>query len=229
MFSCLQILEASLWFVYITIRHVKLIILTLSVSVEFGLLCFFFFQAEDGIRDYKVTGVQTCALPISGSGPRYPAAPPPRGSPARSPAVRRPLPDRCTAAAPRARDRRRTRAPPARTPAARAAARSVRSSAPAKSPSSPLTAPALALSNKKGPQGPPKSKKPRRGLSDHTSLGGATRPNLAHRATPATRPRAACSPWGRAFYRKSGRPGNRAPRAPSGRHRHPGYLHPGPV
>src|SRR5256885_5424695 len=26
-------------------------------------LCFFF-QAEDGIRDYKVTGVQTCALPI---------------------------------------------------------------------------------------------------------------------------------------------------------------------
>src|SRR5256885_10842624 len=28
-------------------------------------LSFFFFQAEDGIRDYKVTGVQTCALPIS--------------------------------------------------------------------------------------------------------------------------------------------------------------------
>src|SRR6266566_1255366 len=27
------------------------------------LICFFF-QAEDGIRDYKVTGVQTCALPI---------------------------------------------------------------------------------------------------------------------------------------------------------------------
>src|SRR5205807_5416447 len=26
----------------------------------------FFFQAEDGIRDYKVTGVQTCALPIYG-------------------------------------------------------------------------------------------------------------------------------------------------------------------
>src|SRR5205807_7969717 len=26
---------------------------------------FFFFQAEDGIRDYKVTGVQRCALPIS--------------------------------------------------------------------------------------------------------------------------------------------------------------------
>src|SRR5207249_9643334 len=27
-------------------------------------LCFFFFQAEDGIRDRNVTGVQTCALPI---------------------------------------------------------------------------------------------------------------------------------------------------------------------
>src|SRR5256885_8493636 len=31
-------------------------------SIECGV--FFFFQAEDGIRDYKVTGVQTCALPI---------------------------------------------------------------------------------------------------------------------------------------------------------------------
>src|SRR5438874_9082770 len=32
-----------------------------------GLIFFFFFQAEDGIRDLYVTGVQTCALPISGS------------------------------------------------------------------------------------------------------------------------------------------------------------------
>src|SRR5207344_3131690 len=32
-------------------------------------LCFFFFfQAEDGIRDADVTGVQTCALPISPGG-----------------------------------------------------------------------------------------------------------------------------------------------------------------
>src|SRR5205085_8253179 len=30
--------------------------------------CFFFFQAEDGIRDLTVTGVQTCALPISPQG-----------------------------------------------------------------------------------------------------------------------------------------------------------------
>src|SRR2546426_5016194 len=32
-------------------------------------LCLFFFQAEDGIRDYKVTGVQTCALPIFDTAP----------------------------------------------------------------------------------------------------------------------------------------------------------------
>src|SRR5205807_6174983 len=36
-----------------------------QVLTSFRLCCFFFFQAEDGIRDYKVTGVQTCALPIS--------------------------------------------------------------------------------------------------------------------------------------------------------------------
>src|SRR5690625_5469551 len=29
------------------------------------IVAFFFFQAEDGIRDGHVTGVQTCALPIS--------------------------------------------------------------------------------------------------------------------------------------------------------------------
>src|SRR5690606_40070502 len=29
-----------------------------------SVLLFFFFQAEDGIRDFHVTGVQTCALPI---------------------------------------------------------------------------------------------------------------------------------------------------------------------
>src|SRR5436190_2161250 len=33
---------------------------------------FFFFQAEDGIRDHCVTGVQTCALPISPSDARHP-------------------------------------------------------------------------------------------------------------------------------------------------------------
>src|SRR5262249_59262167 len=37
-----------------------------SVSVIYDMTyIFFFFQAEDGIRDWSVTGVQTCALPIS--------------------------------------------------------------------------------------------------------------------------------------------------------------------
>src|SRR5256886_3271722 len=53
----------------------------MSRSHEEGLLCrvpngdslpvargIFFFQAEDGIRDLTVTGVQTCALPISIAG-----------------------------------------------------------------------------------------------------------------------------------------------------------------
>src|SRR5699024_2534409 len=35
------------------------------VFFSFFFLFFFFFQAEDGIRDRNVTGVQTCALPIS--------------------------------------------------------------------------------------------------------------------------------------------------------------------
>src|SRR5437016_14595691 len=37
--------------------------------------CVFFFQAEDGIRDWSVTGVQTCALPISDQHERPPAEP----------------------------------------------------------------------------------------------------------------------------------------------------------
>src|SRR2546421_2147643 len=35
-----------------------------SVAMFFSFIFFFFFQAEDGIRDLIVTGVQTCALPI---------------------------------------------------------------------------------------------------------------------------------------------------------------------
>src|SRR5256885_13205705 len=60
----------------------------------------FFFQAEDGIRDYKVTGVQTCALPIFGGRPgpgearcprhrRIDAADGPRRSPGSAPLPRR--------------------------------------------------------------------------------------------------------------------------------------------
>src|SRR5690349_22855396 len=40
-------------------------------SIYFFFFFFFFFQAEDGIRDLYVTGVQTCALPISADDPRY--------------------------------------------------------------------------------------------------------------------------------------------------------------
>src|SRR5205809_3303753 len=62
---------------YITISAVTLmciVIFVIKVLAWFFLIgsllssfvfFFFFFQAEDGIRDVAVTGVQTCALPIS--------------------------------------------------------------------------------------------------------------------------------------------------------------------
>src|SRR5256885_10491823 len=53
---------------------------------EIYMFFFFFFQAEDGIRDYKVTGVQTCALPISRGG----GGAAPRGR-ARRPRARAPV------------------------------------------------------------------------------------------------------------------------------------------
>src|SRR5690606_39412640 len=37
---------------------------SICVALSLFLFVFFFFQAEDGIRDFHVTGVQTCALPI---------------------------------------------------------------------------------------------------------------------------------------------------------------------
>src|SRR5947207_8964299 len=58
---------------------------------------FFFFQAEDGIRDHCVTGVQTCALPIS------------RGSAARPRLLRAQYPEDG-----RPREGRRQEAPPPR-------------------------------------------------------------------------------------------------------------------
>src|SRR5258708_31521508 len=41
-------------------------VLCSGIRCRLSLVLFFFFQAEDGIRDDLVTGVQTCALPISG-------------------------------------------------------------------------------------------------------------------------------------------------------------------
>src|SRR5439155_15532288 len=50
------------------IQQLLIIDCTQYTYIPLLLLCFkyiFFFQAEDGIRDGHVTGVQTCALPIS--------------------------------------------------------------------------------------------------------------------------------------------------------------------
>src|SRR3989475_5482484 len=52
-------------------------------------LVFFFFQAEDGIRDLTVTGVQTCALPISRELDLEPGAPCRPGTGVRGPRLRR--------------------------------------------------------------------------------------------------------------------------------------------
>src|SRR2546421_709563 len=48
---------------------VTLVLVFFSLLVCVWFFFFFFFQAEDGIRDLIVTGVQTCALPISGTLP----------------------------------------------------------------------------------------------------------------------------------------------------------------
>src|SRR6266576_795069 len=47
--------------------------LFLLLEMRYVGVCFFFFQAEDGIRDLYVTGVQTCALPIFLRAPARPA------------------------------------------------------------------------------------------------------------------------------------------------------------
>src|SRR2546425_9216075 len=44
--------------------HILFLIITCDLMIIYELF-FFFFQAEDGIRDKLLTGVQTCALPIS--------------------------------------------------------------------------------------------------------------------------------------------------------------------
>src|SRR2546430_11142091 len=41
-------------------------VFVVSAAFDYDDSLMFFFQAEDGIRDLTVTGVQTCALPISG-------------------------------------------------------------------------------------------------------------------------------------------------------------------
>src|SRR6266568_5725470 len=56
----------------------------ITISVRYFL--FFFFQAEDGIRDGTVTGVQMCALPIAGLAlPRTASHTQPRASSTKNP------------------------------------------------------------------------------------------------------------------------------------------------
>src|SRR5258708_2764182 len=67
-FVCLSMVQ--LMAVFISMRrtlcgHVLQVALTLILVVGYEIAAsYFFFQAEDGIRDDLVTGVQTCALPI---------------------------------------------------------------------------------------------------------------------------------------------------------------------
>src|SRR5256885_5393468 len=64
------------------------------ISIRYISLFFFFFQAEDGIRDYKVTGVQTCALPISRARADYGSPRRARSQARRRARLRRPRPRR---------------------------------------------------------------------------------------------------------------------------------------
>src|SRR6266536_4709492 len=56
-------------FIYLNNKQKNIIYMQLIIFIfiteEYKEMFFFFFQAEDGIRDPLVTGVQTCALPIS--------------------------------------------------------------------------------------------------------------------------------------------------------------------
>src|SRR5256885_3848004 len=55
----------TIYLVYmLRLKHDEMLVTEEVRHVILRWLFFFFFQAEDGIRDYKVTGVQTCALPI---------------------------------------------------------------------------------------------------------------------------------------------------------------------
>src|SRR5687767_15594250 len=67
---------------------------TRVVKAERSLDVIFFFQAEDGIRDKLVTGVQTCALPILGAPGARPADAHQRAHPQGPPQGHAPTPPR---------------------------------------------------------------------------------------------------------------------------------------
>src|SRR5437870_7159467 len=72
---CTFLLFMSLIVTFIVNSEVSSLMMLLRLLLTRLLRLFFFFQAEDGIRDGHVTGVQTCALPISRARLRLPAAP----------------------------------------------------------------------------------------------------------------------------------------------------------
>src|SRR5690625_5631049 len=55
---CTSLVWMLLWYTSLRIQLLLFMLFTYCCG------CLFFFQAEDGIRDGHVTGVQTCALPI---------------------------------------------------------------------------------------------------------------------------------------------------------------------
>src|SRR5438876_3292745 len=57
------VLCVCLW-IYVLICFYVVYLVVFLYTFLFVFFFFFFFQAEDGIRDGRVTGVQTCALPI---------------------------------------------------------------------------------------------------------------------------------------------------------------------
>src|SRR5437879_8855699 len=56
---------SALLFLHIFISMISVYVYCFVSGFFVWFFFFFFFQAEDGIRDTSVTGVQTCALPIS--------------------------------------------------------------------------------------------------------------------------------------------------------------------
>src|SRR2546422_6884021 len=56
-----------------TVLYLSCALISVHLAMMLMELTIFFFQAEDGIRDVAVTGVQTCALPISSRSRRRPS------------------------------------------------------------------------------------------------------------------------------------------------------------
>src|SRR5207245_7673830 len=60
----LIVVSSHCWWCLEALKYVFVLSPTRGLVLLSAFALFFFFQAEDGIRDATVTGVQTCALPI---------------------------------------------------------------------------------------------------------------------------------------------------------------------